>query len=67
MLLERVEGGRHVGAGDLAACSAALCRLHAMGILHDDTSRHNFLLDVEMDGLMAQLEEEMGRGSKLTC
>ncbi|KAL8281850.1 hypothetical protein RB600_005347 [Gaeumannomyces tritici] len=44
VLLELLEGGRPAGVEDLAACSEALGRLHAMGILHGDTNRHNFLV-----------------------
>ncbi|EPQ57819.1 hypothetical protein GLOTRDRAFT_126310 [Gloeophyllum trabeum ATCC 11539] len=43
LLLEKVEG-RLAGIEDLDACRSALKRLHALGILHGDTNRHNYIV-----------------------
>ncbi|KAI9840420.1 MAG: hypothetical protein M1837_001633 [Sclerophora amabilis] len=42
-LLEKVEG-TYAGIDDLRECAAALKRLHAMGIVHGDVNRHNFIV-----------------------
>lgn len=42
-LLEKVEG-RHATPDDLAACRTVVSRLHALGIVHGDLNKHNFLI-----------------------
>ncbi|MCJ1364738.1 hypothetical protein MMC16_003854 [Acarospora aff. strigata] len=42
-LLEKVEG-RHATIDDLAACRAAVSKLHNLGILHGDLNKHNILI-----------------------
>ena len=42
-LLEKVEG-RHATPDDLATCRTAVSRLHALGIIHGDLNKHNFLI-----------------------
>jgi hypothetical protein len=42
-LLEKVHG-RQAGRADLRPCQNALARLHALGILHGDVNRHDFLV-----------------------
>lgn len=37
-------GFRHAQEDDLALCKASLERLHALGIRHGDTNKHNFLV-----------------------
>lgn len=43
--LEKLLDRRPARPADLAACQAALGRLHAHGILHGDVNRYNFLVD----------------------
>ena len=43
-LLEYIEGHRHASISDLPACKVIVRRLHAMGILHRDLNKHNFLI-----------------------
>ncbi|KAI9054082.1 hypothetical protein LZ554_001253 [Drepanopeziza brunnea f. sp. 'monogermtubi'] len=42
-LLEKIEG-RHAAIGDLSACKTILKKLHALGIIHQDVNKHNFLI-----------------------
>ncbi|KAF2149013.1 hypothetical protein K461DRAFT_315945 [Myriangium duriaei CBS 260.36] len=44
MILEKITDARHAEARDLPACKDALQRLHALGILHGDINRFNFLI-----------------------
>ncbi|PYI33561.1 hypothetical protein BP00DRAFT_338887, partial [Aspergillus indologenus CBS 114.80] len=43
-LMERITNARHAGPEDLELCREALAQLHALGLLHGDTNRHNFLI-----------------------
>lgn len=45
-LLEHVNGASVAELGDVDACRAALSRLHSLGIMHGDTNRNNFLLQL---------------------
>lgn len=42
-LLEKVQG-HHPTPNDLQGCSTVLSELHALGILHGDVNKHNFLV-----------------------
>ncbi|KAK6496140.1 hypothetical protein TWF481_002164 [Arthrobotrys musiformis] len=42
-LMEKLEG-RHATIADLPACKEVVGRLHALGILHGDLNKHNFLI-----------------------
>ncbi|KAL2067699.1 hypothetical protein VTL71DRAFT_15795 [Oculimacula yallundae] len=42
-LLEKIEG-RHAAIEDLSACKTILKKLHALGIVHRDLNKHNFLI-----------------------
>ncbi|KAG8627883.1 hypothetical protein KVT40_003756 [Elsinoe batatas] len=44
LMVEKIEGTRHAGLKDLAACRQVLARLHALGIKKGDINRHNFLV-----------------------
>lgn len=43
-LLERIPDAREAGPADLEKCSAALARLHALGIVKSQLHRHSFLV-----------------------
>lgn len=42
-LLEKING-RYAGIEDLQRCEDALRRIHARGLIHGDTNRHNFII-----------------------
>ncbi|KAJ8116403.1 hypothetical protein OPT61_g2161 [Boeremia exigua] len=42
--MSRFEDARHATPGDGDVCQQALRRLHALGIKHGDTNKHNFLI-----------------------
>ncbi|EPE09143.1 alpha-galactosidase a [Ophiostoma piceae UAMH 11346] len=44
VLLEKLEGD-HAGIDDLAECAAVVRQLHAVGIVHGDLNRYNFVVD----------------------
>lgn len=43
LLIEKLEG-RSAGIGDLVACRKALKTLHALGFIHGDVNRYNFII-----------------------
>ncbi|PYH80970.1 alpha-galactosidase A precursor [Aspergillus uvarum CBS 121591] len=43
-LIERIPDARHAGPEDIDLCRETLSRLHALGLHHGDTNRHNFLI-----------------------
>ncbi|OJJ98532.1 hypothetical protein ASPACDRAFT_62033 [Aspergillus aculeatus ATCC 16872] len=42
--MERIPDARHAGPADIGLCRQALSQLHALGLRHGDTNRHNFLI-----------------------
>jgi predicted Ser/Thr protein kinase len=42
--MSKIENARHATLDDLDICRQALRRLHALGIKHGDTNKHNFLI-----------------------
>lgn len=44
MLLEKAPNGRHAESADLEICEAALRRFHALGYLHGDCNKYNFII-----------------------
>ncbi|KAF6837677.1 alpha-galactosidase A [Colletotrichum musicola] len=59
ILLEKVPDSRHAEPGDLERCQAALERLHALGHLHGDCNKYNFL--VRPGGEVVLLDFEKAR------
>lgn len=68
-LLEKVEGGR-AEVGDLDRCREVVLRLHALGVVHGDLNRHNFIVspsevtlidfaDSTIGGSTTAMEEEL--------
>ncbi|PYH47042.1 alpha-galactosidase A precursor [Aspergillus saccharolyticus JOP 1030-1] len=43
-LIERISNARPAGTEDVEPCREALSQLHALGLLHGDINRHNFLI-----------------------
>lgn len=43
-LLEKVQGRNHASIEDLHDCECALKRFHALGLIHGDVNRYNFLV-----------------------
>lgn len=43
-LLEKITEGRNAEPGDLALCEAALRRFHALGFVHGDCNKYNFII-----------------------
>lgn len=43
-LMEHIDNAKTAGPEDLAACQRSLKKLHALGILHGDINKHNFLV-----------------------
>ncbi|KAH7336266.1 alpha-galactosidase A [Rhexocercosporidium sp. MPI-PUGE-AT-0058] len=56
MLIEKLEG-RRANIEDISACEAAVKRLHAVGVLHGDVNRHNFVVD-EQSGVVRLIDFE---------
>jgi len=48
--------GRHAGPENLAACREIVSKLHAIGILHGDVNRHNFLVSENGSVVMIDFE-----------
>lgn len=44
ILLEKVADGRPAAPADLGRCMAALSRFHALGYLHGDCNKYNFII-----------------------
>lgn len=59
ILLEKVPDGRHAEPADLERCRAALGRLHALGYLHGDCNKYNFV--VRPDGGVVLVDFEKAR------
>lgn len=43
-LLEKIQGRTHASIEDLHDCESALKRFHALGLIHGDVNRYNFLV-----------------------
>jgi predicted Ser/Thr protein kinase len=43
--MSKIEDARHATPDDLDICRQALRKLHALGIKHGDTNKHNFLIN----------------------
>jgi len=56
MLIEKLEG-RRARIEDISACEAVVRRLHALGIVHGDLNRHNFVVD-EQSGIVRLIDFE---------
>lgn len=47
-LLEKVPDGRNAEPADLEICKAALRRFHALGFLHGDCNKYNFIISTTL-------------------
>lgn len=44
ILLEKIPSGRNAEPNDLGICEAALRRFHALGFVHGDCNKYNFVI-----------------------
>ena len=68
--ISKIKEARHATPDDLDVCRQALRRLHALGVKHGDTNKHNFLIHphgvtmidldfAEQNAMEAELNEEL--------
>lgn len=60
-LTEKVEGDS-AGIEDLASCQALVRRLHALGLVHGDVNRYNFVVDRRPGGVILLVDFEHADG-----
>ncbi|KAH8904103.1 alpha-galactosidase A [Coniochaeta sp. PMI_546] len=58
-LLEKIPDGRNAEPADLEICEAALRRFHALGFVHGDCNKYNFI--VRPDGQVVLIDFEKAR------
>ncbi|KAG5640340.1 hypothetical protein DXG03_009176 [Asterophora parasitica] len=62
-LIEKIKGGRRADIGDLEACQKAVRRLHALGIVHGDLNRHNFIISLTGEVTLIDFENSWLEGT----
>ncbi|KAK4499896.1 hypothetical protein PRZ48_008082 [Zasmidium cellare] len=57
-LLEKMQGRTHASIEDLQDCESTLKRFHALGLIHGDVNRFNFLVDRDVGGSVRLIDFE---------